>query len=56
MVDEFTHECLATRVERRLTSHDVLWAQTDFLLEYGIPEHIRSDNEKWPGEIGQPDR
>ncbi len=44
VVDEFTHECLAIRVERRLTSHDVLWALADLFLEYGIPGHIRSDN------------
>ena len=44
VVDEYTRECLTIRVERRLTSHDVLWVLADLFLEYGIPEHIRSDN------------
>ena len=44
VVDEYTHECPAIRVERRLSSHDVLWVLADLFLEYGIPEHIRSDN------------
>ena len=25
-------------------AHDVLWVLADLFLEYGIPEHIRSDN------------
>ena len=44
VVDEYTRECLAIRVERRITANDVLWALADLFLEYGIPEHIRSDN------------
>ena len=44
VVDEYTRECLAIRVARRMTSHDVLYALADLFLEYGIPEHIRSDN------------
>jgi transposase InsO family protein len=43
-VDEYTRECLAVRVERRITSHEVLMTLADLFLEYGIPEHIRSDN------------
>jgi hypothetical protein len=41
VIDEYTHECLAIRVERRMTAHDVLWVPADLFLEYGIPEHIR---------------
>ena len=44
VVDEYTRECLAIRVERRITSHEVLMCLADLFLEYGIPEHIRSDN------------
>ena len=44
VIDEYTHECLAVRVARRMTAHDVLWVLADLFLEYGIPEHIRSDN------------
>jgi len=44
VTDEYTRECLAVRVQRRMTSHDVLYALSELLLENGIPEHIRSDN------------
>jgi putative transposase len=44
VVDEYTQECLAIRVERRVTSHEVLMTLADLFLEYGIPAHIRSDN------------
>ena len=44
VIDEYTRECLAIRVARRMTAHDVLWVLADLFLEYGIPEHIRSDN------------
>ena len=44
VIDEYTRECLAIRVERRMTSHDVLYALSELFLEHGIPEHIRSDN------------
>lgn len=44
VVDEYTRECLAIRVARRMTANDVLWVLADLFLEYGIPEHIRSDN------------
>jgi len=44
VVDEHTRECLAISVARRMTANDVLWVLADLFLEYGIPEHIRSDN------------
>jgi len=44
MVDEYTRECLAIDVERRLRSHDVLHRLGELFLERGIPDHIRSDN------------
>ena len=34
-------ECLAIRVARRMTAHEVLWALADLFLEYGIPEQAR---------------
>jgi transposase InsO family protein len=43
VIDEFTRECLAIVVARRLTSDDVLAALTALFVERGPPEHIRSD-------------
>ena len=44
LIDEYTRECLAIRVARRLGSHEVLETLADVMLWRGIPEHIRSDN------------
>jgi len=44
IVDEFTHECLAIRVARRLKSIDVIDLLSDLFMLRGVPEHIRSDN------------
>ena len=44
VVDEYTRECLAIVVARRITSHEMLMTLADLFLEHGIPEHIRSDN------------
>jgi transposase InsO family protein len=44
IIDEFTHECLAIRVSRRLKSIDVIDALSDLFILRGIPQHIRSDN------------
>ena len=44
LVDEFTHECLAIRVARRLNSTDVIDLLSDLFLLRGVPGHIRSDN------------
>jgi putative transposase len=44
IIDEFTHECLAIRVARRLKSIDVIDALSDLFILRGVPEHIRSDN------------
>ena len=44
VVDEYTRQCPAIRVARRMTANDVLWVLADLFLEYGVPEHIRSDN------------
>lgn len=44
VIDEFTRECLAIDVARRLRSDDVLHRLTALFLEHGPPDHIRSDN------------
>ena len=44
LVDEFTRECLAIEVERRLTSDNVMECLTDRFADRGPPEYIRSDN------------
>lgn len=61
IVDEFTRECLAIRVARKLNSTDVIDVLSDLFLLRGVPEHIRSDNgpefvaeavQKWIGAVG----
>ena len=61
VVDEYTRECLAILVDRRIRSDDVLDCLTDLFLGYGPPEHIRSDNgaeftakvvRKWLANLG----
>ena len=44
LIDEFTRECLAIRVARRINGLGVLETMADVMLVRGIPEHIRSDN------------
>jgi putative transposase len=44
VIDEFTHECLAIRVARRLRGIDVIDVLADLFILRGIPRHIRSDN------------
>jgi putative transposase len=44
IVDEYTRECLAIDVARRMTSEDVLERLTDLFIHRGVPDHIRSDN------------
>ena len=44
LIDEFTRECLAIRVARRINGLGVVETMADVMLMRGIPEHIRSDN------------
>ena len=44
VLDEYTRECLAIVVARRLRSDDVLHCLTGLFTRYGPPEHLRSDN------------
>jgi putative transposase len=44
VVDEFTRECLAIRVARKLGAADVIDVLADLFIARGTPGHIRSDN------------
>lgn len=44
VIDEFTRECLAIRINRKLKSSDVIDVLSDLLILRGIPTHVRSDN------------
>jgi putative transposase len=44
VIDEFTRECLAIRVGRKLSSVDVVDVLSDLFMLRGIPGHVRSDN------------
>src|ERR671916_2224920 len=44
LIDEFTRECLAIRVSRKLKAADVIDVLSDLFILRGIPGHIRSDN------------
>jgi len=44
ILDEYTRECLAILVERRINSEDVINQLFNLFVFRGIPEYIRSDN------------
>jgi len=44
IIDEYTRECLAILVKRRITSQDVIDQLFKLIIFRGIPKHIRSDN------------
>ena len=44
VVDEFTRECLAIRVARKLKAADVIDVLSDLFILRGVPGHVRSDN------------
>ena len=61
VIDEFTHECLAIRVDRKLKSTDVIDVLSDLFILRGVPTHVRSDNgpefvakavRDWIGAVG----
>jgi putative transposase len=61
VIDEFTHECLAIRVDRKLKAIDVIDVLSDLFILRGVPGHIRSDNgpefaakavQAWIGAVG----
>jgi len=44
ILDEYSRECLATRVKRKLNSTYVVDVLTDFFIMRGVPFFIRSDS------------
>ena len=61
VIDEFTHECLAIRVARKLKAIDVIGVLSDLFILRGMPSDIRSDNgpdfvakavEEWITAVG----
>jgi len=44
VIDEFTRECIAIRVNRKLKAVDVIDVLSDLFILRGVPSHIRSDN------------
>lgn len=44
LIDEYTRECLALRVERSITGNDLLDTLSRLIGERGAPRRIRSDN------------
>ena len=61
IIDEFTHEFLAIRIDRRLKAIDVIDVLSDLFILRGVPEHICSDNgpgfvanavQEWIGAVG----
>lgn len=45
ILDEFSRDCLAIRVRRKLNSIDVIDALTDLFILRGPPAFVRSDND-----------
>jgi transposase InsO family protein len=61
VIDEYTRECLAIRVARKITNQDVIDILFKLFIFRGIPAHIRSDNgpeftaraiRKWLSRLG----
>lgn len=61
VIDEYTRECLAVHVARRIRAKDAIDVFADLMEIHEIPEHIRSDNgpemiaerlRNWLGRLG----
>ena len=61
LLDEYTRQCLAIVVARKLRSDDVLHTLTELFARHRAPEHLRSDNgleftakvvRDWLGRMG----
>lgn len=44
VIDEFSRECLASVVMRRIRSQEVILILAGLMILHGCPEHVRSDN------------
>ncbi len=44
ILDEYTRECLAILLGRKLTHHHVLERLADLFVQRGVPAYLRSDN------------
>jgi len=44
VIDEFTRECLASVVERRVTHDVVIGTLFELFVSRAVPEYVRSDN------------
>lgn len=44
IIDEYTRECLAISVDRKITASDVIDTLAELFMERGTPKFIRSDN------------
>ncbi len=61
VIDEFTRQCLAIPVDRKLNPESVLECIAGLFVRHGPPDHIRSDNgaeftanavREWLGRVG----
>jgi putative transposase len=61
IIDEYTRECLATLIARKIKNQDVIDVLFYLFIFRGVPEHIRSDNgpeftakavRKWLARVG----
>ena len=61
IIDEFTRECLSIKVNRKISSQDVIDELFNLFIFRSIPAHIRSDNgteftaravRKWLNRLG----
>ena len=61
IVDEYTRECLTLKVNRSITSEDVIDTLVELFAMRGVPQHIRSDNgpefiakaiRRWTEQLG----
>lgn len=61
LIDEYTRECLAIHVGRRINSSQVIEVLAEAMIAHGIPQYIRSDNgpefvakelRKWMAQTG----
>ena len=61
IIDEYTRECLALHVSRRMCSEQVMHVLAELFLTCGMPDNVRSDNgpefialalKKWLANLG----